>query len=109
MPKPVKSSFLRISLSPERKYFTEMANFSALLTIALLLCSTLMCTARPDPALSASITIIDQADPCNMQEKKIEGKMDEEENCSADDEDCLMRRSLVAHVDYIYTQKQKKH
>ncbi|ESQ46205.1 hypothetical protein EUTSA_v10000381mg [Eutrema salsugineum] len=108
MPKPVKSSFLRISLSPERKYFTEMANFSALLTIALLLCSTLMCTARPDPALSASITIIDQADPCNM-EKKIEGKMDEEENCSADDEDCLMRRSLVAHVDYIYTQKQKKH
>ncbi|KAJ0260438.1 Phytosulfokines 2 [Hirschfeldia incana] len=83
-----------------------MANFSALLTITLLLCSTLMCTARPDPTFSASITII-TADPL---EKSIEGKLDDvaEENCGADDEDCLMRRSLVAHVDYIYTQKQKK-
>ncbi|VVB09402.1 unnamed protein product [Arabis nemorensis] len=85
-----------------------MANFSALLTIALLLCSMLMCTARPDPAFSASITVV-QVDPCNL-EKKIEGKLDDatEENCGAEDEDCLMRRSLAAHLDYIYTQKQKK-
>ncbi|CAA0369943.1 Phytosulfokine 2 [Arabidopsis thaliana] len=85
-----------------------MANVSALLTIALLLCSTLMCTARPEPAISISITTA--ADPCNM-EKKIEGKLDDmhmvEENCGADDEDCLMRRTLVAHTDYIYTQKKK--
>uniref|UniRef100_A0A1J3FWG7 Phytosulfokine n=2 Tax=Noccaea caerulescens TaxID=107243 RepID=A0A1J3FWG7_NOCCA len=85
-----------------------MANFSTLLMIALLLCFTLMCTARPDQTFSASITIV-PADPCNL-EKKIDGKLDDvsEENCGADDEDCLMRRSLVAHVDYIYTQKQKK-
>ncbi|KAF8090124.1 hypothetical protein N665_0428s0026 [Sinapis alba] len=84
-----------------------MANFSAaFLTITLLLCSTLMCTARPDPTFSASITVV-TVDPL---EKNIEGKLDDvaEENCRDDDEDCLMRRSLIAHVDYIYTQKQKK-
>ncbi|CAA7027846.1 unnamed protein product [Microthlaspi erraticum] len=68
-----------------------MAKFSTLLMIALLLCSTLMCTARPDQTFSASITIV-PADPCNL-EKKIDGKVDDvsEENCGADDEDCLMR------------------
>ncbi|KAL1213414.1 Phytosulfokines 2 [Cardamine amara subsp. amara] len=85
-----------------------MANVSALLMIALLLCSTLMCTARPDPSLSVSITTA-SAKPCNQLEKKLEGGLDDvaEENCGANDEDCLLRRSLVAHVDYIYTQKQK--
>ncbi|KAG7567342.1 Phytosulfokine [Arabidopsis thaliana x Arabidopsis arenosa] len=84
-----------------------MAKVSALLTIALLLCSMLMCTARPEPAISVSIATA--ADPYNM-EKKIEGKLDDmvEEICGSDDEDCLMRRTLVAHTDYIYTQKKKK-
>ncbi|KAH0929664.1 hypothetical protein HID58_015391 [Brassica napus] len=44
------------------KKIIKMANFSALLTITLLLCSTLMCTARPDPTFSTSITIV-TADP----------------------------------------------
>ncbi|KFK32784.1 hypothetical protein AALP_AA6G288000 [Arabis alpina] len=68
----------------------------------------LICTARPNPDFSVSITVV-PADPCNM-EKKVEEKLDDatEENCGAEDEDCLMRRSLVAHLDYIYTQKQKK-
>ncbi|CAN8314780.1 unnamed protein product [Cochlearia groenlandica] len=80
-----------------------MANFSAMLTIALLLCSMLMCTARPDTAFSVSNTI-------DKKMEKIEEKLDDvaEENCGDNDEDCLMRRSLVAHVDYIYTQKHKK-
>ncbi|CAN8287772.1 unnamed protein product [Cochlearia groenlandica] len=85
-----------------------MTNVSALLTIALLICSMLMCTARLDPAFSASTATI-SANQSN-QEKKIEGKLDDvaEENCGAKDEDCLMRRTLIAHVDYIYTQKHKK-
>ncbi|EOA26296.1 hypothetical protein CARUB_v10024420mg [Capsella rubella] len=84
-----------------------MANVSALLMIALLLCSTLMCSARPNPAFTVVITTA--SDPCNM-EKKMEGRLDEmaEENCGDNDEDCLMRRSLVAHTDYIYTQKKNK-
>ncbi|WOG92995.1 hypothetical protein DCAR_0312274 [Daucus carota subsp. sativus] len=32
----------------------------------------------------------------------------ERENCEdIGNEECLMRRTLVAHIDYIYTQKQK--
>lgn len=40
----------------------------------------------------------------------MEGRLNDmaEENCGANDEDCLMRRTLVAHTDYIYTQKKKK-
>lgn len=31
-----------------------------------------------------------------------------DENCEGlGEEECLMRRTLVAHTDYIYTQKQK--
>ncbi|CAK8573818.1 unnamed protein product [Lathyrus sativus] len=34
--------------------------------------------------------------------------VDIEENCEGiNEDDCLMRRTLVAHTDYIYTQKQK--
>ncbi|CAL5209810.1 unnamed protein product [Lathyrus oleraceus] len=33
--------------------------------------------------------------------------VDIEENCEdINEDDCLMRRTLVAHTDYIYTQKQ---
>lgn len=35
-------------------------------------------------------------------------KVMEEESCEGVGEDeCLMRRTLAAHTDYIYTQKQK--
>ncbi|CAK8573817.1 unnamed protein product [Lathyrus sativus] len=35
-------------------------------------------------------------------------KVNIEENCEGiNEDDCLMRRTLVAHTDYIYTQKQK--
>ncbi|KAK8467424.1 hypothetical protein PHAVU_007G047000 [Phaseolus vulgaris] len=37
-----------------------------------------------------------------------EEKLDVEESCDGiSEEDCLMRRTLVAHTDYIYTQKHK--
>lgn len=33
-----------------------------------------------------------------------------EENCDGEDkEECLIRRTLAAHIDYIYTQKQGPH
>ncbi|CAJ2630401.1 phytosulfokines 3-like [Trifolium pratense] len=35
-------------------------------------------------------------------------KVNIEDNCEGiSEDDCLMRRTLVAHTDYIYTQKQK--
>ncbi|KAK2458462.1 putative phytosulfokine [Trifolium repens] len=45
----------------------------------------------------------------NFQHEVLEDeKVDIEENCEGiSEDDCLMRRTLVAHTDYIYTQKQK--
>ncbi|XP_058739183.1 phytosulfokines 3-like [Vicia villosa] len=44
----------------------------------------------------------------NTQYKVLEDeKVDIQENCEGiNEDDCLMRRTLVAHTDYIYTQKQ---
>ncbi|XP_058739196.1 phytosulfokines-like [Vicia villosa] len=44
----------------------------------------------------------------NTQYEVLEdGKVNIEENCEGiEEDDCLMRRTLVAHTDYIYTQKQ---
>ncbi|VVB09880.1 unnamed protein product [Arabis nemorensis] len=83
-----------------------MENLSALLTITLLLCfTTLTCTARPEPAYFASFTN-SPADTLSLE--MIESKLHEVagESCEKeDDEDCLIRRTLTAHLDYIYTEK----
>ncbi|PSS26148.1 Phytosulfokine-beta like [Actinidia chinensis var. chinensis] len=72
-----------------------MANVRTLCTIALLFLA-LTCTARPEPAFHNSKT---------QHEKDVEVGV---ENCEGVGEDeCLMRRTLAAHVDYIYTQKHQ--
>ncbi|CAH8382230.1 unnamed protein product [Eruca vesicaria subsp. sativa] len=83
-----------------------MENLSTLLIVALLLCAaTLTCTSRPEPADFASITI----SPADIRSlEMIESKLHEvaDESCEKDnDEDCLMRKTLTANLDYIYTQK----
>ncbi|XP_010548468.1 PREDICTED: phytosulfokines 2-like [Tarenaya hassleriana] len=85
-----------------------MANLSPLLTLVLILCSVLICAARPEPTFpAAAATTASPVDRIH-QEKKIEGNRDDvaEESCGVEDEDCLMRRTLAAHLDYIYTQKK---
>ncbi|ESQ53310.1 hypothetical protein EUTSA_v10026843mg [Eutrema salsugineum] len=81
-----------------------MENLSTLLMIALLLCAgTLTCTARREPADFASFTK-SPADILSLE--MIESKLHEVagESCEKyDDEDCLMK--MMAHLDYIYTQK----
>ncbi|CAB4314473.1 unnamed protein product [Prunus armeniaca] len=70
-----------------------MARVKALFFLAVLLCSTLVYAARPEPAFSAKTQI-----------EGVETEVDE--SCEgAGEEECLMRRTLAAHVDYIYTQK----
>ncbi|KAK9949192.1 hypothetical protein M0R45_004726 [Rubus argutus] len=75
----------------------------ALFFIALLLCSTLASAARPEPAFSAAAT--------NSEKKQLGGVETEQvdiESCEGvGEEECLMRRTLAAHIDYIYTQKTK--
>ncbi|KAJ0233472.1 putative phytosulfokines 4 [Hirschfeldia incana] len=73
--------------------------------LALLLCTaTLTCMARPEPADFTSITI----SPADIRSlEMIESKLHEvaDESCEKDEnEGCLMRRTLTAHRDYIYTQ-----
>ncbi|CAF2032769.1 hypothetical protein Bca4012_081080 [Brassica carinata] len=81
-----------------------MDNLSTLLMVALVLCctTTLTCTARPEPADFPSFTI-SSADILSLE--MMDSKLYEAagESCEKDDdEDCLTRRTLTAHLDYIY-------
>ncbi|CAK7347397.1 unnamed protein product [Dovyalis caffra] len=73
-----------------------MCKLATLFTVALLLSFTLTYAARPQPVLS---------------DDSLDFKADEAavvESCEGlGEEECLMRRTLAAHVDYIYTQKHK--
>ncbi|KAJ6739854.1 PHYTOSULFOKINES 3 [Salix purpurea] len=73
------------------------------LIVALLLCSTLTYAARPEPdfpngSLAKNHQKVVEAESAEVMEEICEGVGEEE---------CLMRRTLAAHTDYIYTQKQK--
>ncbi|KAI3497397.1 hypothetical protein L1887_39975 [Cichorium endivia] len=60
------------------------------ITIVLLLSQSPSAVARPPPNFTQLL------------------KDDVEENCRGDgEEECLMRRTLVAHLDYIYTQSKQ--
>ncbi|XVF64213.1 hypothetical protein PTKIN_Ptkin09bG0150100 [Pterospermum kingtungense] len=75
-----------------------MAKLCTLLIAALLVNFVLSYAARPQPALPL------------IQHEEIEGEklVDIDENCEGvGKENCLMRRTLAAHVDYIYTQNHK--
>ncbi|KAA8522578.1 hypothetical protein F0562_013061 [Nyssa sinensis] len=79
-----------------------MAKLTALFMI-LVLCFSLSYAARPEPGFSRDT-------PLNAQHAGVEAQHNEivYENCEGvGDEECLMRRTLAAHLDYIYTQKQK--
>ncbi|RWR77942.1 hypothetical protein CKAN_00644700 [Cinnamomum micranthum f. kanehirae] len=75
---------------------------SALFIVALLLFFSLTLAARPGPVLgSDAVHEIQQVGTDEVD-------MDVGEGCEGVGEDeCLMRRTLVAHTDYIYTQKKK--
>ncbi|KAI4382099.1 hypothetical protein MLD38_008104 [Melastoma candidum] len=79
-----------------------------LLMVALLLLANLSRGARPDPS-SRQLPSFQGGNT----EEDAEVMMVVEEGCEEgsrmgkDYRDCLTRRSLAAHLDYIYTQKQK--
>ncbi|XP_076896040.1 phytosulfokines 3-like [Bidens hawaiensis] len=65
-----------------------------LLILALILCSNPSDATRP---VATTVT----------KQQNKDGVETIEESCQGIDEDeCLMRRTLVAHIDYIYTQKK---
>ncbi|XP_021284857.1 phytosulfokines [Herrania umbratica] len=74
-----------------------MSNLRTLFIAALLINFMLSYAARPEPAL-----------PLTHHEEVEAEKVEIDENCEgAGKEECLMRRTLAAHVDYIYTQNHK--
>ncbi|KAI8532601.1 hypothetical protein RHMOL_Rhmol11G0226300 [Rhododendron molle] len=73
---------------------------STICITALLLLFALTCAARSGPPFSDATPMKTQHEDVN--EVEVEGI-----NCEGvGEEECLMRRTLAAHVDYIYTQKQ---
>ncbi|XP_058219623.1 phytosulfokines-like [Rhododendron vialii] len=73
-----------------------MSKFAALFMVALLL-STALTYARPAPDLVKTQ---------NQDAATESNEIDHEENCEGVERDeCLMRRTLAAHLDYIYTQR----
>ncbi|GMP27676.1 hypothetical protein CsSME_00003559 [Camellia sinensis var. sinensis] len=77
---------------------------TTLFILSLLLCYALSDAARPQP-LPLQDTLVktqhlgDETQQVEMVDESCEGVGEEE---------CLMRRTLAAHVDYIYTQKLNK-
>ncbi|XP_058219622.1 phytosulfokines 3-like [Rhododendron vialii] len=79
-----------------------MSKFTTLFMLTLLLSSMLTyTTARPGPNLVKT-----QNEDAEIEKNGVY----HEENCDGvDKEECLIRRTLAAHIDYIYTQKQGPH
>ncbi|KAK6163328.1 hypothetical protein DH2020_000192 [Rehmannia glutinosa] len=76
-----------------------MSTTTTVFLVTLLLCSTICSAARPPPPLPKAVA--------EHQVKTEEAQI--VESCRGiDEEECLMRESLVAHLDYIYTQKHNK-
>ncbi|KAL4615171.1 hypothetical protein ACB092_07G105400 [Castanea dentata] len=79
------------------------SKLSTICMVALLLFFTLTyATARPEPTFS-------DATPINTQhvDAELEKVMVEDLCVGVGKEECLERRTLAAHLDYIYTQKHK--
>ncbi|PWA75979.1 Phytosulfokine [Artemisia annua] len=75
-----------------------MSRTTTLLLIALLLCSTTSYAARH---MAADTTTRSHQNEGGGEPAEIE------EGCEGiGEEECLMRRTLIAHIDYIYTQNK---
>ncbi|XVF15396.1 hypothetical protein REPUB_Repub09cG0149200 [Reevesia pubescens] len=83
-----------------------MAKLATLFILTLLLVSTLSFAARSGPAFPNESPAKTQAEG-NTVETEQSTEVVEDSCEGVGEEECLMRRTLAAHIDYIYTQKQK--
>ncbi|KAL2317857.1 hypothetical protein Fmac_031733 [Flemingia macrophylla] len=75
-----------------------MSKVATLITFLLLLSFNLIYASRPNAVSSLQLR--------GLKDIELKAEMDDE-NCEEGTEECLMRRTLAAHTDYIYTQKHK--
>ncbi|XP_012435661.1 phytosulfokines 3 [Gossypium raimondii] len=86
-----------------------MAKLATFFFLTLLLVSTLSFAARSGPAFPNQSPTKTQAKGITVVETEVEQSIEAvEDSCQGvGEEECLMRRTLAAHVDYIYTQNHK--
>ncbi|MBA0728978.1 hypothetical protein Gotri_027275 [Gossypium trilobum] len=86
-----------------------MAKLATFFFLTLLLVSTLSFAARSGPAFPNQSPTKTQAKGITVVETEVEQSTEAvEDSCQGvGEEECLMRRTLAAHVDYIYTQNHK--
>ncbi|TYH38171.1 hypothetical protein ES332_D12G092000v1 [Gossypium tomentosum] len=86
-----------------------MAKLTTFYFLTLLLVSTLSFAARSGPAFPNQSPTKTQAKGITVVETEVEQSIEAvEDSCQGvGEEECLMRRTLAAHVDYIYTQNHK--
>ncbi|KAF7849167.1 hypothetical protein BT93_C0514 [Corymbia citriodora subsp. variegata] len=99
---PLPTYINRNSCCSSSRKTAKMAKIKTLLLTSLLLCAISSCFARPEPVF-LDVT------PVETESVGIEMKHDDElldASCKGvGEEECLVRRTLAAHIDYIYTQK----
>ncbi|XP_062156969.1 phytosulfokines 3-like [Alnus glutinosa] len=84
-----------------------MAKIATLLMVALILCSTLTYAARPNSAFSGAILAETQHGGGKGADHGDDHELENIESCKGiGAEECLARRTLAAHIDYIYTQNK---
>nr|XP_009802460.1 PREDICTED: phytosulfokines-like [Nicotiana sylvestris] len=81
-----------------------MAKLSTFCMISFLLLLTLTCaSSRPMSTPYHDVT------PMEHSKDKATAKVEVDDRCEGlGEEECLMRRTLEAHLDYIYTQRHKQ-
>ncbi|XP_009801525.1 phytosulfokines 3 [Nicotiana tabacum] len=75
-----------------------MSKLCTLFIVAFLLCLTLTFAARPDSSVAKPQFHVASEGKIEIKEAKCEG---------VEEEECLKRRTMAAHLDYIYTQSNK--
>ncbi|KAG5061273.1 hypothetical protein AAZX31_01G182600 [Glycine max] len=73
-----------------------MSKVTILFFTVLFLCCMITHSTRPEPALYKESLVSTHPQDVEEVDESCEGFKEEE---------CLMRRTLTAHIDYIYTQK----
>ncbi|CAK8539613.1 unnamed protein product [Lathyrus sativus] len=73
-----------------------MNKITALFFMSLILCCMLTHSARPEPSSQQESLVVAQHEDVEAVDTTCEG---------IEEDECLMRRTLIAHTDYIYTQK----
>ncbi|XP_058778097.1 phytosulfokines 3-like [Vicia villosa] len=73
-----------------------MNRITAMFFMSLFLCCMLTHSARHEPSFQKESLVVTQHEDVEADDTICEG---------IEEDECLMRRTLIAHTDYIYTQK----